>query len=45
DHDPLVVMTKKGRVRGVTLRAATGKDVDAWLGIPYAQKPIEHNMF
>ncbi|XP_052132123.1 acetylcholinesterase-like [Frankliniella occidentalis] len=33
-------MTKKGRVRGVTLRAATGKDVDAWLGIPYAQKPI-----
>ncbi|XP_052130373.1 uncharacterized protein LOC127751241 [Frankliniella occidentalis] len=40
DHDPLVVMTKKGRVRGVTLRAATGKDVDAWLGIPYAQKPI-----
>ncbi|KAK3925052.1 Acetylcholinesterase [Frankliniella fusca] len=40
DHDPLVVMTKKGRVRGVTLRAATGKEVDAWLGIPYAQKPI-----
>ncbi|KAJ1529628.1 hypothetical protein ONE63_006392 [Megalurothrips usitatus] len=40
DHDPLVVMTKKGRVRGITLTAATGKTVDAWLGIPYAQKPI-----
>lgn len=40
DHDPLVVMTKKGRVRGTTLTAATGKTVDAWLGIPYAQKPI-----
>lgn len=40
DHDPLVVMTKKGRVRGITLTAATGKTLDAWLGIPYAQKPI-----
>lgn len=38
--DPLVVTTTKGRVRGVTLQAANGKYVDAWLGIPYAQKPI-----
>lgn len=38
--DPLVVHTNKGLVQGVTLQAATGKSVDAWLGIPYAQKPI-----
>lgn len=38
--DPLVVTTTKGRVRGVTLQAANGKYVDAWLGIPYAQKPL-----
>lgn len=38
--DPLVVQTKKGKVRGITLTAATGKKVDAWLGIPYAQKPL-----
>ncbi|XP_039295607.1 acetylcholinesterase [Nilaparvata lugens] len=37
---PMVVHTTKGRVRGVTLTASTGKQVDAWLGIPYAQKPI-----
>jgi len=39
-EDPLIVETKKGKVRGVTLTAANGKLVDAWLGIPYAQKPI-----
>ena len=38
--DPLIVETRKGKVRGITLTAATGKLVDAWLGIPYAQKPI-----
>jgi acetylcholinesterase len=38
--DPLIIETKKGRVRGLTLTAATGKLVDAWLGIPYAQKPV-----
>lgn len=38
--DPLVVQTTKGKVRGITMTAATGKLVDAWLGIPYAQKPI-----
>ncbi|KAJ2943978.1 hypothetical protein O0L34_g8300 [Tuta absoluta] len=40
EDDPLVVRTRKGRVRGITLTAATGKKVDAWFGIPYAQKPI-----
>lgn len=38
--DPLVVHTKDGMVRGRTLVATTGKSVDAWFGIPYAQKPI-----
>lgn len=38
--DQLVVHTKKGMVRGKTLVATTGKTVDAWFGIPYAQKPI-----
>jgi hypothetical protein len=38
--DPLIIETKKGKVRGITLTAATGKLVDAWLGIPYAQKPV-----
>nr|ADA63843.1 acetylcholinesterase [Lasioderma serricorne] len=45
DEDPLVVETKKGKVRGITLTAATGKSVDAWLGIPYAQKPVGHLRF
>jgi hypothetical protein len=39
-EDTLIIETKKGKVRGITLTAATGKLVDAWLGIPYAQKPI-----
>ncbi|KAK9512929.1 hypothetical protein O3M35_001234 [Rhynocoris fuscipes] len=44
-EDPLVVHTNKGRVQGITLQAATGKLVDAWLGIPYAQKPIGNLRF
>ncbi|XP_020287286.1 acetylcholinesterase-like isoform X2 [Pseudomyrmex gracilis] len=39
-NDPLIVHTKKGLVRGKTLTATTGKEVDVWFGIPYAQKPI-----
>lgn len=39
-EDSLVIMTTKGRIRGTTIKAATGKLVDAWLGIPYAQKPV-----
>lgn len=38
--DEMVVRTRKGKVRGTTLTAASGKKVDAWMGIPYAQKPI-----
>jgi hypothetical protein len=42
--DPLVVRTRKGMVRGKTMAAKTGKSVDAWLGIPYAQKPIGESL-
>ncbi|KAG8224879.1 hypothetical protein J437_LFUL006473 [Ladona fulva] len=38
--DPLVVQTRKGPVRGVRLTSASGRPVDAWLGIPYAQPPV-----
>ncbi|XP_037925135.1 acetylcholinesterase-like [Hermetia illucens] len=40
DDDLLVIQTDKGKIRGITLTAPTGKKVDAWLGIPYAQPPI-----
>ncbi|XP_015440531.1 PREDICTED: acetylcholinesterase-like [Dufourea novaeangliae] len=40
NDDSLVVQTRKGKVRGKTMTATTGKEVDAWLGIPYAQKPL-----
>ncbi|KAL3283183.1 hypothetical protein HHI36_006335, partial [Cryptolaemus montrouzieri] len=40
-EEPLVIQTKKGKVRGLTLTAATGKKIDAWMGIPYAQNPQE----
>lgn len=40
ERDPLIVRTTKGRVKGTTLTASTGKKVDAWFGIPYAQKPL-----
>ncbi|XP_022918728.1 acetylcholinesterase-like [Onthophagus taurus] len=43
--DPLVIQTKKGKIRGMTVTAATGKPVDAWLGIPYAQKPLANLRF
>lgn len=32
--------TDKGKVRGITQTSPTGKKVDAWLGIPYAQPPV-----
>ncbi|XP_011496587.1 PREDICTED: acetylcholinesterase-like [Ceratosolen solmsi marchali] len=44
-ENSLVVKTKKGRVRGATLTATTGKKVDAWFGIPYAQKPLGNLRF
>lgn len=38
--DRPVVKTHKGLVRGVTQKLFTGKFVDAFLGIPFAQPPI-----
>ncbi|KAF5282152.1 hypothetical protein FQR65_LT02849 [Abscondita terminalis] len=38
--DDLNIETTKGKVVGVTLKSATGKEVDAWYGIPYAEKPV-----
>lgn len=38
--DPLVVKTRKGRVRGAILTAPSKKQVQAFYSIPYAQKPI-----
>eukprot|EP00095_Tigriopus_kingsejongensis_P006002 maker-scaffold505_size153196-snap-gene-0.26 protein:Tk06002 transcript:maker-scaffold505_size153196-snap-gene-0.26-mRNA-1 annotation:"ace1 type acetylcholinesterase" len=43
--DDLVVETNKGKIRGVTLKSATNKDVDVWYGIPYAQPPIGNLRF
>ncbi|XP_043219104.1 acetylcholinesterase-like [Amphibalanus amphitrite] len=40
DDDGLVVRTNKGLVRGTRMTAATGRHVDAWLGIPFAKPPI-----
>lgn len=37
ENDPLIVTTDKGKVRGLTLNSPSGRKVDAWLGIPYAQ--------
>ncbi|RWR99734.1 acetylcholinesterase-like protein, partial [Dinothrombium tinctorium] len=43
--DPLIVKTSKGLVRGITLTAATGKQVDTFLGIPYAKPPVREYRF
>lgn len=40
ENDPLVVTINKGKVRGKTITASTGKKLDVFLGIPYAQPPI-----
>nr|AHB20142.1 acetylcholinesterase type 1 [Pardosa pseudoannulata] len=40
DGDDLIVHTSKGRVRGATLLSGHGKEVDSFLGIPYAKPPI-----
>lgn len=45
NDDPLIVQTRKGKVRGKTMTATTGKEVDAWFGIPYAQKPLGKYFF
>nr|ADA60184.1 acetylcholinesterase 1 [Liposcelis paeta] len=45
EEDPLIITTAKGKIHGITLAAATGKLEDAWLGIPYAQKPLGNLRF
>ncbi|XP_018319548.1 acetylcholinesterase-like isoform X2 [Agrilus planipennis] len=45
EDDSLIVQTGKGKIRGVTLTASSGKKVDAWLGVPYAQKPTGNLRF
>ena len=40
-EDPcLIVNTHSGRVRGMTSQSATGKQVDVWNSIPFAQPPV-----
>ena len=41
-YDGLTVEVTGGKVRGKTLE---GGDIDAWLGIPYADKPIGLNLY
>ena len=38
--DELVVETNKGLLRGITMTAVTGRQVDAWLGVPFAKPPV-----
>lgn len=40
ESDPLIIKTEKGKIRGRTTTSSTGKKVDVWLSIPYAQPPI-----
>ena len=41
DLDDLVVETSLGQVRGERQKSDTGKDVDIWASIPFAEPPIE----
>lgn len=36
----LIINTLAGRVRGLTLQGPTGKQVDVWNSIPFAQPPV-----
>ena len=41
----LVIGTTYGKIRGKTVNASTGKEVDAWYSIPYAKKPLDSLRF
>lgn len=43
--DRPLVATKKGLVRGITQKLVTGKFVDAFLGIPFAEPPVKRYRF
>lgn len=40
DADNLLVQTNAGYVQGVKLNVDNNRAVHAWLGIPYAEKPV-----
>ncbi|GFQ69558.1 acetylcholinesterase [Trichonephila clavata] len=40
EDESLIVQTTKGRVRGITIPTGHGKEVDVFLGIPYAKPPV-----
>nr|WBW70144.1 venom protein [Lampona murina] len=44
DVDPIVNIAK-GPIQGKTMKSALGKEVDAFLGIPYAKPPTGKNRF
>ena len=41
DLDDLVIETSLGKVRGERLKSDTGKEVDIWASIPFAEPPVE----
>lgn len=43
--DPLLVHTTKGPIRGLATEAPSGKPVDVFYGIPYAQPPVGRYRF
>ena len=43
--DQLLVKTSKGLVRGFSMMSPSGKQVDAFFGIPFAQPPLEDLRF
>ena len=45
NNEPLVIETKTGKVEGLRQRAANGKPVDMWWGIPYAEPPLDDLRF
>ena len=42
DLDDLVIETSLGKLRGERLKSDTGKEVDIWASIPFAEPPVEN---
>lgn len=40
ENDPLIISTVKGKMRGKTMISSTGKKIDVFMSIPYAQPPL-----
>jgi hypothetical protein len=45
DTDPLVVITKTGKLRGYWMKAVGGRKIRAFEGIPYAEPPVGYFRF